>query len=307
MWFFRSVRPGRALLAVLAATLLAASVLVAGAVSLRAQGAVAPASAPATTFATTRNGVRCAGPGSSAARALALRVQTRVGPALRAARVRIAFAVDDTATGIHCAAGTTARYDSASVVKVAVVAALLDVRRSAHRSLSRTELTWARAAITRSDNAAASALWARVGGAAGMHRFFVRASMTHTTPGRRGVWGLTQVTAGDQLLLLRHVTRPGLLASADRGYLQGLMASVVRGQRWGVPAGAPSRAEVGNKNGWLARRTRGWRVHSIGWVRLRTTTYDVVLLSDGNASLSGGISRLDRVARAVHVALGGRA
>ena len=128
--------------------------------------------------------------------------------------------------------------------------------------------------------------------------------MKHTTPGSGGLWGLTQVTAGDELILLRRITRQGLLAKADRSYLQGLMASVERDQRWGVPTGAPSGARVGNKNGWLPRATRAWRVHSIGWVQLRTTTYDVVLLSDGNRSFDGGIDRLDRLARAVHLALG---
>jgi hypothetical protein len=44
----------------------------------------------------------------------------------------------------------------------------------------------------------------------------------------------------------------------------------------------------------------------MGWIRLRTTTYDVVILSDGNRSLSGGIQRLDTVARTVHAALGHR-
>jgi hypothetical protein len=130
--------------------------------------------------------------------------------------------------------------------------------------------------------------------------------MTNTVPGSDGVWGLTRVTAGDQLTLLRRVTRPGLLASTDRQYLQGLMASVAKGQRWGVPVGAPPAARLGLKNGWLHRATRGWRIHSMGWVRLRTTTYDVVILSDGNRSLNGGIQRLDTVARAVHAALGHR-
>jgi beta-lactamase class A len=257
-------------------------------------------------FSSVRNGVTCTGPATSAARSLALRVQTYVGPALRATGVRIAFAGDDTATGIRCTSHPTVHYDSASIVKVAIVAALLDQRRSAHRTLSRTERAWAKAAITRSDNNAASALWRRVGGAAGMRAFFARAGMRHTTPGSGGVWGLTQVTAADELTLLRRVTRPGLLASADRTYLQGLMASVVKGQRWGVPVGAPASSHVGLKNGWLPRATRGWRVHSIGWVRLRTTTYEVVILTDGNRSLTGGIGHVDSVARAVHKALGRR-
>jgi hypothetical protein len=216
----------------------------------------------------------------------------------------VAFAAEDTLTGVHCTVRATRHYDSASVVKVSIVAALLVQRRAEGRSLTRSERSWARRAITRSDNAAASALYRAVGGAPAMRRFFARAGMTHTVPGSRGRWGLTQVTAGDQLTLLRHVTRRGLLARSDRHYLQGLMVSVVPSQRWGVPVGAPDGARVGTKDGWLHRPTRAWRVHSIGWVELHTTTYDVVLLSDGSASLRSGIRRLDAVARAVHLALG---
>ena len=300
----RSLRSRGVLLAGLGGAVLTGALVLAEAAPLRALPQAAPAAA--TSFTTVRDGVRCSGPSTTAARRMARRVQDRVGPALRAARVRMALALDDTATGVRCTARSASHFDSASVVKVAIVAALLDARRRAGRTLSRTERAWARAAITRSSNSAASALWRRVGGAAGMRRFFARAGMTQTVPGARGVWGLTQITAFDQLLLLRRVTRPGLIAPADRTYLQGLMASVVRSQRWGVPTGAPSAAVVGNKNGWLPRAGRGWRVHSIGWVRLRTTTYEVVLLSDGNGSFAAGRARLDRVARAVHAALGGR-
>ena len=255
-------------------------------------------------FVTIRHGVRCSGAATAHARALAVRVQNLVGPALASAGPRVAVAVADSATGVRCSARSTRRYDSASIVKAAIVAALLLKRRSARRSLSTTERALARAAITRSDNDAASTLWRRVGGAAGMRRFFARADMSRTIPGPGGYWGLTQVTAGDELLLLRVITRPGLLASQDRAYLQTLMVSVVPSQRWGVPVGAPRKARVGNKNGWLPRRTKGWRVHSIGFVRLATTTYDVALLSDGNATMAEGVRRLDIVARAVHAALG---
>jgi beta-lactamase class A len=258
----------------------------------------------ASSFSSTRDGIGCTGPGTSAARTLALRVQTRVGPAVRAAGSRVAFAAEDSVTGVRCSIRGARHYDSASVIKASIVAALLAKRRTQGRALSSTEQSWARRAITQSDNAAASALWRDVGGAAGMRRFFDRAGMTHTVPGSGGYWGLTQVTAGDQLILLRYVTRKGMLSRSGRHYLQNLMASVISSQRWGVPVGAPSRARVGNKNGWLPRASRAWRVHSIGWVQLHTTTYDVVLLSDSDSSFTSGVRRLDSVARAAHSALG---
>jgi beta-lactamase class A len=270
----------------------------------RAARAAPRAPAPAVTrpFSTTRNGVSCSGPGTTPARALALRVQTKVGSALHDIDARVAFAAEDSATGLQCSFRATTHYDSASIVKAAIVSALLVQRHDGHRSLSRAERIWAHAAITRSDNNAASALWRTVGGVSGMRRFFARAGMKRTVPSV--YWGLTQVTAGDELLLLRRITRPGLLVAADRRYLQGLMASVIHEQRWGVPTGAPAGARVGNKNGWLLRSTRAWRVHSIGWVQLHTTTYDVVLLSDEDDTFDGGTDRLGTVARAVHLAFG---
>jgi beta-lactamase class A len=227
-----------------------------------------------------------------------------VGPAVRAAGSRVAFAAEDSVTGVRCSIRGARHYDSASIIKVSIVAALLAKRRTQGRALTSTEQSWARRAITQSDNAAASALWRDVGGAAGMRHFFRVAGMTHTVPGSGGYWGLTQVTAEDQLILLRYVTRRGMLSRSGRHYLQRLMASVIASQRWGVPVGAPSRARVGNKNGWLPRASRAWRVHSIGWVQLHTTTYDVVLLSDSNGSFSSGVRRLDSIARAAHSALG---
>ena len=53
---------------------------------------------------------------------------------------------------------------SASVVKATILGALLRKAQEQRRSLTGTETSPARAMITRSDNNAASALWARAGG-----------------------------------------------------------------------------------------------------------------------------------------------
>jgi hypothetical protein len=74
--------------------------------------------------------------------------------------------------------------------------------------------------------------------------------MRHTK--LNAAWGLTQLTAGDELILLKLLSSRGhVLSAAARRYVRWLMAHVVPDQRWGVSAGAPSDVTVHIKNGWL--------------------------------------------------------
>jgi hypothetical protein len=89
--------------------------------------------------------------------------------------------------------------------------------------------------------------------------------MTHTVLGPGGLWGLTQITASDETLLLRLLLEENpVLDTSSRSYALSLMAHVIASQRWGVPAGAPARLTAHVKNGWLPLPTHGWRIHSIG-------------------------------------------
>ena len=118
--------------------------------------------------------------------------------------------------------------------------------------------------ITKSDNNAASTLWARLGRSYLQH-FLNLAGMRQTVLGPGGYWGLTQVTAHDEMLLLRLLlTSNAVLSSGSRSYALSLMSQVISSQRWGVPAGAPRTVTVHVKNGWLPRATHGWRINSIG-------------------------------------------
>jgi beta-lactamase class A len=103
--------------------------------------------------------------------------------------------------------------------------------------------------ITQSDNDAASALWAELGEHSLQH-FLNLAQMTHTDLGPGGYWGLTQITAYDEMRLLQLLLNPNpVLTAASRSYALGLMAHVTPSQRWGVPAGAPAGLTVHVKNG----------------------------------------------------------
>ena len=150
--------------------------------------------------------------------------------------------------------------------------------------------------ITQSDNNAASALWADVG-RIWLQHFLDLAQMTHTVLGPGGYWGLTQITAHDEILLLQLLINPNtVLGSASRGYELGLMARVIPSQRWGVPAGAPASLTAHVKDGWLPRSTHGWRIHSIGCFTGRNRAYSIAVLTQDNPTMNYGITTVQDIA-----------
>jgi hypothetical protein len=125
--------------------------------------------------------------------------------------------------------------------------------------------------------------------------------MKQTVLGPGAYWGLTQITAHDEVFLLQLLISPNaVLDSASRGYELGLMAKVIPAQRWGVPAGVPAGLTVHVKNGWLPRPTHGWRVHSIGCFTGRNGAYSVAVLTQGNPTMAYGITTIQAIARVIN-------
>jgi hypothetical protein len=212
----------------------------------------------------------------------------------------VAVWVDDPGAGITCSLSGTSHFDSASIVKVTILGAMLRKALDQHRYLTGNETTLLRAMITSSDNNAASTLWARLGHSYLQH-FLNLAGMRQTVLGPGGYWGLTQVTAHDEMLLLRLLLQSNpVLSSNSRAYALGLMAQVTPSQRWGVPAGAPRTVAVHVKNGWLPLAAHGWRINSIGGFTWPAGWYGIVVLSMDNPSMPYGISTVEAIARAVH-------
>ncbi|NSC25329.1 serine hydrolase [Streptomyces albus subsp. chlorinus] len=231
---------------------------------------------------------------------LAQRLSRKVADALRAHRGKAAVALYDRSSGTSCSYRAGTAYDSASVVKATLLAALLRQAEEDHRKLSPREKKLATAMITKSDNDSTSTLWREVG-RGGVRHFLDLAGMKHTEPGRRGYWGLTQVTAGDQAKLLKLLTSDNrVLNAGSRAYELRLMHKVVASQRWGTPAGAPKDATVHVKNGWLSRATHGWRVNSIGAFTGGGHDYGIAILSQDNRTMGDGIRTVEAAARAVH-------
>lgn len=258
---------------------------------------VGSALAPAGAAAATTSGM-CTAPKAHAS--LAATLSKDIHAAMSGRTDMIAVAVYDRRTGVVCRWNEGHRFDSASVVKATILAALLRWHQETGRALSAKEKSLATAMITRSDNDAASALWAEVGRARLRH-FLSLARMTETELGPGGYWGLTQITARDELSLLRLLTASNsVLSDSSRSYELGLMSRVISSQRWGVPTGAPSAVTVHVKNGWLPRATRGWRIHSIGAFSGHGRDYMMAVLTDDNPTMTYGVDTIERIAKVVH-------
>ncbi|MYW65139.1 hypothetical protein GTY65_13875 [Streptomyces sp. SID8379] len=203
-------------------------------------------------------------------------------------------------------------YDTASIVKVDVLAALLLRAQDEGRSLTGQEKAYAAAMIENSDNSATTAVWDIIGGADGLDAANERLGLTGTTGGDGPLWGLTQTTAADQLALLRQVfgvagDSDQVLDASSRAYVEELMGNVESDQRWGVSAAGDGDG-LALKNGWLRRSTTGlWDINSVGRVTVDGKRYLVAVVSDGSATKDAGISLVEAVAKAAVPVVSGAA
>nr|WP_308460994.1 serine hydrolase [Streptomyces finlayi] len=218
----------------------------------------------------------------------------------------VSVAVLDSDSGAVAAYGGDAGYDTASIVKVDVLAALLLKAQDEGRALSGAEHGYAEAMIRRSDNASATRLWRVIGGAEGLDAANARLGLTSTTAA--GAWGLTQTTARDQVRLLRAVfgrVADSVMSADSREYVRELMGRVDADQQWGVSAAGTAWSL---KNGWMPRTTTGlWDINSIGRVVSGGRSCLVAVLSAGHATKEGGIALVESVARAAVGAVVGAA
>jgi hypothetical protein len=219
------------------------------------------------------------------------------------ARVTAAVLSLDGRSGRPLLDGEDAPYDTASIVKVDILATLLLQAQDTGRHLTAQERALAEPMIRNSDNAATNALWREIGGAPGLEAANKRMGLTSTKGGPGAKWGLTQTTASDQIRLLLSVFDGTATSKTDsplnkdsRAYIQTLMTRVASDQAWGVSAASGS--DYALKNGWLQRTTSGlWDVNSVGRVTVDGHRYLVAVLSGGSVSMSDGISLVERAAR----------
>ncbi|MFJ6898603.1 serine hydrolase [Streptomyces hokutonensis] len=212
---------------------------------------------------------------------------------------KVSVAVLDVDSGESATYGSAA-YDTASIVKVDILAALLLQAQDADRQLTATEKSYATTMIENSDNNSATALWNIIGTADGLDAANKTFGLTGTKGGDGPLWGLTQTTAADQLTLLQQVFGDdSKLSPASKSYLQGLMGKIEADQQWGVSAAADG-SKWRLKNGWLARSTTGlWDVNSIGRVTAPDGhEYLIAVLSKGSTTQNKGITLIEAAAKA---------
>lgn len=259
-------------------------------------GVLVPGVAAATPAAAAAPAVSC----TSAKAGLAAKLQKDITGALAGRKGTVALGLYDRTTNTTCTLRATDSFDSASTVKVTVLATLLWDAKKHNRYLTDREVSLTRAMITQSDNNATSALWKQLGPTK-IKGFLAAAGMTRTTPGAGGYWGLTQINVNDEQKLLKLVTaRNSVLSDNARAYILKLMGQVVSSQRWGTPAGAPSSVAVHVKNGWLQRATHGWRVHSLGTFNGAGHDYMITVLTQDNSTMSYGVTTIQNVAKVIH-------
>ncbi|GHE05223.1 serine hydrolase [Streptomyces alanosinicus] len=269
-------------------------------------------SRPSSSTARTRTGVLLSSAAALLAGALLPTPASAATPVAAPHATAAVLDLDDTGR-TPVVRGQDSAYDTASIVKVDILAAVLLRAQDAGRQLTDEERGHAEPMIQRSDNTAADALWQQIGQASGLAAANERLGLTSTTGGDGGRWGLTRTTASDQIRLLRAVFDDATATGADatttgsgatalnaqsRAYIRTLMGQVVPEQTWGVSAAGASGTPRALKNGWLQRTASGlWDINSVGQVTVKGHRCLVAVLSNGSASMSEGISLVERTAR----------
>jgi beta-lactamase class A len=207
-------------------------------------------------------------------------------------------AVLDKKTGQKFSYRGTKTYDTASVVKVQVLACLLMTAQDRDRDLTSTELALAKRMIRLSDNDATTSLFNRLGKNSAVQACDKRLGLTETKV--NSAWGLTRTTVDDQVKLLSQLVSTSSPLDADSRKLAfTLMNSVDESQEWGVPAAARSGETFTVKNGWDTRTADSgrWVVNSVGRITSANTDVSVAVLSHGHASMGAGIAVVEKVAK----------
>jgi hypothetical protein len=246
-------------------------------------------------------GVQCVTP-VKAYKPLAARMAGDITARLRYRTGEIGLNLTDSQTGVTCWYHSTEHFYAASVIKVTILSALMHKAQLQDRKLTETELKQAWLMITQSDNAAANYLWFDVGHYY-LQRFLDLAKMRQTELDW-GAWGLTLITAHDEMLLLDLITGANpVLDQASRIYIRYLMHHVTAEQRWGVPAGAPGDLIWHVKNGWLPYPGSAWEINSIGTFTSTHRAYLIAMLTYGNPSMAYGIDTIQNAAEVIHARL----
>ena len=202
---------------------------------------------------------------------------------------RVSFAVVDEAgrlRGDH----PTRVHNSASVVKVMFMVALLREPEVRDDALTASEKHLLGPMIKRSDNQAATAVYSRVGEGA-LRELAREAGMRHFTT--QPLWGLSTITAAEQARFMYRLER--FIPRRHREYALHLLTRIVASQRWGIPPVAPRGWKLHFKGGWSGAPS--WRVNQVMLLRDPPRRLALAILTREQPSLGYGERTIEGVAR----------
>lgn len=183
-------------------------------------------------------------------------------------------------------------FQSASVVKVMMLVAYLQKLEAEHRSLRASDTSLLYPMIHISDNSAASAVLAIVGGAA-LERVARESGMSDYAPAV-GWWAFTQTSAADQARFFLALDR--LIPPRFYPYARGLLSGIEPSQSWGIPPVARPRWQVFFKTGALPSEGL---FNEVARLERPGVTFTIAVFTTGDPSMSYGEQTIGGVAAAL--------
>ena len=199
-----------------------------------------------------------------------------------------AFAVVDSA-GHLAGARVRQHFQTASVVKVMMLVAYLQMLQARHRPLTAAGNALLYPMIHISDNDAASAVLAAVGSAA-IARVARESGMSDYAPAA-GWWAFTQTSAADQARFMLALDR--LIPPRFYAYARGLLSGIEPSQSWGIPPVARPRWHVFFKTGQIPSEGL---YNEVARLERPGATFTIAVLTSGDPSMGYGRQTIQGVA-----------
>ena len=149
-----------------------------------------------------------------------------------------------------------------SVAKLPIMLTLLDQVTEQGRALTAGESSLLSAMITESDNDAADALFAEVGGASAIKSYLASIGIDGSGISATD-WGDSEMSASEAARLMGMLIDGDILDAQHQELAMNLLEDVDSAQAWGV-VDSVSYATTGVKDGWYPERD-GWVIDSVGY------------------------------------------
>jgi hypothetical protein len=183
-------------------------------------------------------------------------------------------------------------FQSASVIKVMMLVAYLQMLNAHHRGLNSADNALLYPMIHISDNEAASAVLGIVGAGA-LRRVAREAGMSDYALGV-GWWAFSQTSAADQASFFFALER--LIPEQFYGYARGLLSGIEPSQSWGFPSVARPRWQVFFKTGALPSEGL---FNEVGRLERPGVTFTIAVFTTGDPSMDYGEETIQGVASAL--------